>query len=116
MLTVHRDRSLRGETGVRGLIFWPFGAFSSVEANLARFFKYKSSDDLLAENARLGIDLRVSDDLSIYEQPIAIGGANCGNRWCIHPMEGCDGNLDGTPGELTYRRYERFGAGGAKLI
>ena len=39
-----------------------------------------------------------------------------GNRWCIHPMEGCDGELDGTPGELTFRRYVRFGAGGAKII
>jgi 2,4-dienoyl-CoA reductase-like NADH-dependent reductase (Old Yellow Enzyme family) len=31
-------------------------------------------------------------------------------------MEGCDGTLDGRPGELTLRRYRRFGAGGAKLI
>ncbi len=31
-------------------------------------------------------------------------------------MEGCDGTLDGEPDELTYRRYQRFGAGGAKLI
>ena len=31
-------------------------------------------------------------------------------------MEGCDGTRDGKPGELTFRRYRRFGAGGAKLI
>ena len=31
-------------------------------------------------------------------------------------MEGCDGTLDGQPGELTLHRYRRFGAGGAKLI
>src|ERR1043165_2873371 len=31
-------------------------------------------------------------------------------------MEGCDGTLDGHPDELVFRRYERFGAGGAKLI
>ncbi len=31
-------------------------------------------------------------------------------------MEGCDGTRDGTPGELTWRRYERFARGGAKLI
>src|SRR5947209_6216838 len=31
-------------------------------------------------------------------------------------MEGCDGTLDGRPDELTFRRYRRFGAGGAKLI
>jgi len=34
----------------------------------------------------------------------------------IHPMEGCDGTLDGKPDELTWRRYERFARGGAKLI
>jgi 2,4-dienoyl-CoA reductase-like NADH-dependent reductase (Old Yellow Enzyme family) len=31
-------------------------------------------------------------------------------------MEGCDGTLDGFPDELTFRRYHRFGAGGAKII
>src|SRR5271156_2513427 len=31
-------------------------------------------------------------------------------------MEGCDATLDGEPDELTFRRYRRFGAGGAKLI
>lgn len=83
---------------------------------MARFFKYKSVADLEAENARLGIDLRFSDDLAPLFQPIAVGNRTVGNRWCIHPMEGCDGNPDGTPGDLTFRRYVRFGAGGAKLI
>src|SRR5262249_44468611 len=31
-------------------------------------------------------------------------------------MEGCDGTLDGRPDELTFRRYRRFGAGGARMI
>ena len=83
---------------------------------MARFFKYKTVADLLAENERLGIDLRFSEDLSPLNQPLAIGSRTVGNRWCIHPMEGCDGELDGTPGELTFRRYVRFGDGGAKLI
>jgi 2,4-dienoyl-CoA reductase-like NADH-dependent reductase (Old Yellow Enzyme family) len=83
---------------------------------MARFFKYKSVADLEAENARLGIDLRFTDDLSPLSQPVAVGSRTVGNRWCIHPMEGCDGELDGTPGELTFRRYVRFGGGGAKLI
>ena len=34
----------------------------------------------------------------------------------IHPMEGCDSTLDGRPDELTWRRYERFARGGAKLV
>ncbi len=83
---------------------------------MANFFKYKSVADLEAENARLGIRLRFSDDLSPLFQPLAIAGRTAGNRWCVHPMEGCDGELDGRPGELTFRRYVRFGAGGAKMI
>ncbi|MDB5311695.1 MAG: NADH:flavin oxidoreductase [Gemmataceae bacterium] len=83
---------------------------------MARFFKYKSVADLEAENARLGIDLRFSDDLSPLVQPLTVGRATVGNRWCVQPMEGCDGEPDGRPGELTVRRYRRFGAGGAKLI
>jgi 2,4-dienoyl-CoA reductase-like NADH-dependent reductase (Old Yellow Enzyme family) len=31
-------------------------------------------------------------------------------------MEGCDGTADGTPGELTKRRYMRFARSGAGLI
>lgn len=83
---------------------------------MAKFFKYKSTSELETENARLGIDLRFSDDLSPLFQSLAVGPRTIGNRWCIQPMEGCDGELDGTPGELTFRRYVRFGAGGAKLI
>ncbi len=83
---------------------------------MARFFKYKSAAEVEAENARLGTDLRFSDDLSPLSQPVAIGPRTAGNRWCIHPMEGCDGEPDGRPGELTFRRYRRFGAGGAKVI
>jgi 2,4-dienoyl-CoA reductase-like NADH-dependent reductase (Old Yellow Enzyme family) len=83
---------------------------------MARFFKYKSAEEMAAENARLGTDLRFSDDLAPLFQPVAVGPRTAGNRWCIHPMEGCDGELNGAPGELTFRRYNRFGAGGAKVI
>jgi 2,4-dienoyl-CoA reductase-like NADH-dependent reductase (Old Yellow Enzyme family) len=83
---------------------------------MATFFKYHSIADFEAENPRLGIDLRFSDDLTPLFRPIEIGGRPVGNRWCVHPMEGCDGELDGRPGELTFRRFRRFGAGGAKLI
>jgi NADPH2 dehydrogenase len=83
---------------------------------VARFFKYHSVNDLTAENARLGIDLRFSDDLSPLFRPVEMGTRRVGNSLCIQPMEGCDGTRDGKPDELTYRRYRRFGAGGAKLI
>ena len=41
---------------------------------MAKFFKYKSAAELLAENARLGTDLRLADDLSPLFTPLAIGG------------------------------------------
>jgi 2,4-dienoyl-CoA reductase-like NADH-dependent reductase (Old Yellow Enzyme family) len=83
---------------------------------MARYFKYHSRDDLEAECRRLGLDLRFSDDLGPLFQPVTLGPLRAGNRLCIQPMEGCDGTPDGQPGELTFRRYRRFGAGGAKLI
>jgi 2,4-dienoyl-CoA reductase-like NADH-dependent reductase (Old Yellow Enzyme family) len=43
-------------------------------------------------------------------------GVHIGNRFCIHPMEGWDGDSDGRPTELTHRRWRRFGESGAKLI
>jgi 2,4-dienoyl-CoA reductase-like NADH-dependent reductase (Old Yellow Enzyme family) len=83
---------------------------------LARYFKYRTLDDLRAESQRLGLDLRFSDDLEPLFRPVAVGPLRAGNALCIQPMEGCDGTLDGRPDELTFRRYRRFGAGGAKLI
>lgn len=83
---------------------------------MSKFFKYKSAAEVEAENARLGTDLRFSDDLSPLRRPIRVGPRTAGNRWCVHPMEGCDGEPNGAPGELTFRRYARFGAGGAKII
>lgn len=60
--------------------------------------------------------LAFCDDLSPLFTPVQVGPFHVGNRFCVQPMEGCDGTLDGCPDELTYRRYRRFGAGGAKLI
>lgn len=83
---------------------------------MARFFKYKSPGDLTNDALELGIELPITDRLDSLWEPVAVGQRIVGNRLCIQPMEGCDGTLDGLPDELTYRRYERFGAGGAKLI
>ncbi len=53
---------------------------------------------------------------SVLGRKVSIGKWVAGNSLAIHPMEGCDGSPEGLPGELTWRRYERFAAGGAKLI
>ncbi|MFM9960665.1 MAG: NADH:flavin oxidoreductase [Planctomycetaceae bacterium] len=84
---------------------------------MAHFFRYKTPTDVVADAERLGLShIAMSDDLSVMFTPIEVGGRTVGNRWAIQPMEGCDGTLDGLPDELTFRRFVRFGAGGAKLI
>jgi len=87
-----------------------------IGTTLARFFRFHSISDLQAECSRLGLDLRFSDDFTPLFQPVMLGPVRAGNRLCIQPMEGCDGSLDGKPEALTFRRYRRFGSGGAKII
>src|SRR5579885_2744768 len=83
---------------------------------MARYFKFKSAEELQAEALRLGHVLELHSDLAPLFQPLNVGDRIIGNRLCVQPMEGCDGTLDGAPDELTFRRYRRFGSGGAKLI
>jgi 2,4-dienoyl-CoA reductase-like NADH-dependent reductase (Old Yellow Enzyme family) len=89
------------------------------------YFTYQTLDDLRRDAERLGIDLPLVEDREEVKRwlarPVKIAGDaghawRIGNSLAIHPMEGCDGEPDGRPGELTFRRYRRFGAGGAKLI
>ncbi len=85
---------------------------------MSRYFKYKTGEALLADAQALGLgaEVRLSEDLGCLLEPVAIAGRRVGNRLALQPMEGCDGEPDGSPGELTIRRFRRFGAGGAKLI
>src|SRR5947207_3453991 len=83
---------------------------------MARFFKFHSLDDIRAEVARLGLSLRFQEDLTPLFRPATFGSLVAGNSLCVQPMEGCDCTLEGMPDELTYRRYVRFGGGGAKFI
>jgi len=34
----------------------------------------------------------------------------------VQPMEGFDADPDGSPSELTFRRYKRFAQGGSGII
>ncbi|MFA6505348.1 MAG: NADH:flavin oxidoreductase [Treponemataceae bacterium] len=81
-----------------------------------RFRKMKSLEDF--DEIMKADDLRfpVSSDLSILKRPVKIGKRICPNSLAVHPLEGFDGTPDGKPGELIYRRYERYGKGGAGLI
>jgi NADPH2 dehydrogenase len=83
---------------------------------VAHFFKVRSLEELDAGCRELGLDVRFGEDFGPLFQPVSVGPLRAGNALCVQPMEGCDGTLDGRPDELTFRRYRRFGAGGAKLI
>ena len=48
--------------------------------------------------------------------PLIRGPFNIGNRIAVQPMEGWDATADGAPSESTFRRWQRFGRSGGKLI
>ena len=98
---------------------------SSDSAPSKEYFKvarFKEVDSFRERLIQLDLDLPVDDDVLSAEEgsplaaPLDIGGINVGNRWCIHPMEGWDAKPDGSPSELTLRRWRNFGKSGAKLI
>lgn len=53
--------------------------------------------------------MKINEKCTIY-------GREVPNRVVFHPMEGCDGNFDGSPAELTRRRYLRFAESGAGIL
>ena len=79
-------------------------------------FHYKSLDDFRAGIQSTGVDLPLTGRTDILRQPLATSAFTLPNRLVVLPMEGCDGLPDGSPDELTFRRYHRFAAGGAGLL
>lgn len=73
--------------------------------NVQRLGLHMPCDDVLESGA--GAPLAAS---------LTIDGLTIGNRFAIHPMEGWDALEDGRPSDNTRRRWQRFGASGAKLI
>jgi 2,4-dienoyl-CoA reductase-like NADH-dependent reductase (Old Yellow Enzyme family) len=86
-----------------------------------KHFHYKTLAQLQQDADRLTEFVRFESDTAKVKQllgrKVPVGNfVTLGNSMAIHPMEGCDADLDGNPDELTIRRYHRFAAGGAKLI
>jgi len=77
---------------------------------------YTSIQEFNSQNAALAQPLPFEEDLSVLGQPMDICGHTVHNRLVCQAMEGCDGEADGSPGELTRRRYLRFARGGAGII
>src|SRR6185369_5633476 len=82
---------------------------------------FKTADAFDAHLTRSCIGLRFDARLappgsSPLALPFELDGVRVGNRFCILPMEGWDGTIDGGPSDLTIRRWQNFGASGAKLV
>lgn len=79
-------------------------------------FHYPTLKDLRAVMERIGAAFPLSDHTEILRTPLFLHSRKIPNRLAIQPMEGCDGDFSGAPGELTLRRYRRFAEGGAGLL
>jgi 2,4-dienoyl-CoA reductase (NADPH2) len=79
-------------------------------------YQRQTLDDLGRMAAELSLDVPMAEDTSLLARPVAIGRLTSPNSLAVQPMEGCDGQADGRPGELTLRRYRRFAQGGAGLL
>ncbi len=77
---------------------------------------YSDFEEFIKQNKELDTELPFSENTAILAKPLTINDKTIKNRLACQAMEGCDGNPDGTPGELTLRRYDRFSKGGAGLI
>jgi 2,4-dienoyl-CoA reductase-like NADH-dependent reductase (Old Yellow Enzyme family) len=86
-----------------------------------RLASLKTPADFRSYLAALGVDVPFDPELetgpaAALARPYQENGLSVGNRFAVLPMEGWDGTADGRPSDLTFRRWRRFGLGGAKLI
>ncbi len=79
-------------------------------------FSFHSLESLRKRIGELGLDLPVATGIAPLLEPLDLNGFRLPNRMVVLPMEGCDGLADGSPDELTFRRYQRFAAGGAGVL
>ena len=80
------------------------------------FFNFPSLEELENVVKELKLDIPFSTNIDLLKEKIEINGKSLNNRMAIHPMEGCDATLNGSPSELTERRYMRYTKGLAGLI
>ncbi|HOI44336.1 MAG TPA: HAD-IA family hydrolase [Candidatus Aminicenantes bacterium] len=80
-------------------------------------FRFEDKIALREKIEELGLDIPFADDVSPLLEKPKVSGRELPNRLAVLPMEGADaGPEEGSPGELTFRRYRRFAAGGSGTI
>jgi len=77
--------------------------------------------DFLSYLERVGAELPFEADVEHGEssplaRPVSFSGLTAGSRFCVHPLEGWDADIEGRPTTSTRERWRRMGEGGAKLI
>ncbi|MBE6701362.1 MAG: flavin oxidoreductase/NADH oxidase [Ruminococcaceae bacterium] len=77
---------------------------------------YLTCEDFKSQNIELKTNLPFSEKIDILSEPKKVGNKIVPNRLVCQAMEGCDGTKEGSPDELTKRRYSRFAKGGAGMI
>ena len=88
---------------------------------IRRLGTFKNVSSFKEYLAALNLDIPCDDELVVgpespLRQPLFRDSLKIGNRIAVQPMEGWDGTTDGNPTENTFRRWQRFGRSGAKLI
>lgn len=79
-------------------------------------FGFSALSDLVSFFRSQEYGIKFSEDLSVLATPFMAGTHEVANRFCVHPMEGSDALVDGTPSALTFERYKQFARGGSGLI
>jgi 2,4-dienoyl-CoA reductase (NADPH2) len=79
-------------------------------------FRFKNKEELIRKTKQLGFDLPFSEDISALLSPVTVEGHSISNRLVVQPMEGYDSSSDGSPSDLTRRRYLRYAEGGSGMI
>lgn len=79
-------------------------------------FKFKTIEQIQEKVAELGLEIPFEKDLSTLFDKVKIGKHALPNRFAVHPMEGFDADMTGSPQDLAFRRYQRYAAGGSALI
>ncbi|MCL1859416.1 MAG: flavin oxidoreductase/NADH oxidase [Oscillospiraceae bacterium] len=80
-------------------------------------YDFKSVDDIKSKATELNVNIGFSDNYEVFSRKIEVEpGFTLKNSLAVHPMEGFDGKADGSPDELTIRRYKRFAESGAGLL
>ena len=79
-------------------------------------FTYKTLSLLENRIKELDLNIPISPELEILKTSVNLNDRFIPNRLAVQPMEGYDAESDGSPSDLTLRRYKRYANGGTGLI